>query len=198
MDGNAGDQLRALVGDAVRAELGGPLNELRRFVERRMTELSTEINATVQMVDFSEAHLSKKLQQMYDQLTQVVALPAQPPRNSSVDLESIVNATEDAANRIMSAAEAIRGHIARSKSAETAAIAEQLNAIFEACSFHDLTGQRVRRALKHLQRVGDELAEIVEASTLHLGHGAHAAHAAAAPGPNRELKQDEIDKLMAS
>ena len=195
MDGDAGDRMRQLVGDAVRAELGGPLGELRRFVERRMTELSTEINATVQMVDFSEAHLSQKLQQMYEQLTYVVALPAQPPRNSSVDLESIVCATEDAANRIMSAAENIRGCIARNQSGDSAVIAEQLNAIFEACSFHDLTGQRVRRALKHLQRVGDELAEIVEASMHHLGTAP--AGTPPQPGAGRELKQDEIDRLMA-
>ena len=32
-------------------------------------------------------------------------------------------------------------------------VTQQVNAIFEACTFQDLTGQRIRRAIEHLQQV---------------------------------------------
>ena len=37
--------------------------------------------------------------------------------------------------------------------ASLSAVTEQVNAIFEACTFQDLTGQRIRRAIGHLQQV---------------------------------------------
>jgi chemotaxis protein CheZ len=38
-----------------------------------------------------------------------------------------------------------------------AAINTKIDAIFEACAFQDLTGQRVRRAIEHLQHVESTL-----------------------------------------
>jgi chemotaxis protein CheZ len=200
MDGEAGIGLEALVRDAVRAEVGTLFEELRRFVDRRIAELSTEIHATVEMVDYSETNLSGKLQQMHEQLARVVALPAERTRNSGIELEGIVNATEDAANRILSAAEAIRASIEQSDIGEKARIIEQVNTIFEACSFQDLTGQRVRRALQQLQTVEDELANIVnDGKELPVERARpdkiNPTAEIGASGP--ELAQDEVDKLMA-
>jgi chemotaxis protein CheZ len=200
MDGEAGIGLEALVRDAVRAEVGTLFEELRRFVDRRIAELSTEIHATVEMVDYSETNLSGKLQQMHEQLARVVALPAERTRNSGIELEGIVNATEDAANRILSAAEAIRASIEQSDIGEKARIIEQVNTIFEACSFQDLTGQRVRRALQQLQTVEDELANIVNDGKelpVERARTDEIKATAAIGGSGPELAQDEVDKLMA-
>jgi len=200
MDGEAGIGLEALVRDAVRAEVGTLFEELRRFVDRRIAELSTEIHATVEMVDYSETNLSGKLQQMHEQLARVVALPAERTRNSGIELEGIVNATEDAANRILSAAEAIRASIEQSDIGEKARIIEQVNTIFEACSFQDLTGQRVRRALQQLQTVEDELANIVndgKESPVERARPDEINATAEIGGSGPELAQDEVDKLMA-
>ena len=200
MDGEAGVGLEALVRDAVRAEVGTLFDELRRFVDRRIAELSTEIHATVEMVDYSETNLSGKLQQMHEQLARVVALPAERTRNSGIELEGIVNATEDAANRILSAAEAIRASIEQSDIGEKAGIIEQVNTIFEACSFQDLTGQRVRRALQQLQTVEDELANIVsdgKETPVERARPDEINATAEIGGSGPELAQDEVDKLMA-
>jgi chemotaxis protein CheZ len=200
MDGEAGIGLEALVRDAVRAEVGTLFEELRRFVDRRIAELSTEIHATVEMVDYSETNLSGKLQQMHEQLARVIAFPAERTRNSGIELEGIVNAMEDAANRILSAAEAIRASIEQSDIGEKARIIEQVNTIFEACSFQDLTGQRVRRALQQLQTVEDELANIVnngQESPVERARPDKINATAEIGGSGPELAQDEVDKLMA-
>ena len=74
--------------------------------------------------------------------------------NSGVELEAVVQATENAANQIMEAAEAITSWLqAGGDPAALPAVTQQVNAIFEACTFQDLTGQRIRRAIEHLQQV---------------------------------------------
>ena len=66
----------------------------------------------------------------------------------------MVQATENAANQIMGAAEAIGSWLqAGGDPAALPAVTEQVNTIFEACTFQDLTGQRIRRAIEHLQQV---------------------------------------------
>ena len=75
----------------------------------------------------------------------------------------------------------------------TETLTEKVNAIFEACSFQDLTGQRIRRAIDHLQRVEGLLEDLM--------HTAHApADAAGAPASEPaggvDLAQQEIDRLL--
>jgi chemotaxis protein CheZ len=188
-----------LVREAIRGEIGGRFDELRRFVDRRIAELSMEIHATVQMVDFSETNLSAQLAGMHDQLARVLALPSVATRNSGVELEAVVQATEEAANRILGAAEAIRMLATKRFGDHPAAkaIIEQTHAIFEACSFQDLTGQRIRRAIAQLQRIEGSLAQIVEQSADHeVAPGPADLDGIKVTGP--DLAQADIDKLLGS
>lgn len=200
MDGDS-VQMPEVVRAAIRTEVGGMVDELRRFIDRRISELSMEIHATVQMVDFSETNLSAQLQRMHDQLAHLVALPNAATRNSGVELEAVVQATEEAANRILGAAEAIRMLVTKrfGDHPAAAAIIEQTHSIFEACSFQDLTGQRIRRAIGQLQSIEGSLAQIVEHSA---GDGG-AAKSSEEPvaldgiqGTGIDLAQAEIDKLL--
>ena len=142
------------------------LDELRLFIDRRFAELSTELHATVQLVDFSEEHLSGQLVAMKDQLSAVLALPTSSTRNSGIELEAVVQVTEAAANQIMEAAEAIGDWIVEISAdpALHARITDKVNTIFEACSFQDLTSQRIRRAIDHLHQVETMLGNIAPGS----------------------------------
>ena len=93
-------------------ELAAHFADLRGFVDRRIAELSAELHATVQMVDYSEANLSGQPGRIHEQIAGLVAIPAASTRNSGVELEAVVQATEVAANTIMEAAEAIQVWIA--------------------------------------------------------------------------------------
>ena len=64
-----------------------------------------------------------------------------------------------------------------------------MNAIFEACSFQDVTGQRIRRAIQHLQQVETMLTDIVP-------EGEAAGAAAAAAEDNPDLLQDAVDLMF--
>src|SRR5258708_7948073 len=88
--GGVEDHLRI----AVRAEVAPLFEDLRKFVDRRIAELSMEIHATVQLVDFSENNLSGQLGRIQDQITSLVAPPNAATRNSGTELEAVVHATE--------------------------------------------------------------------------------------------------------
>jgi len=193
----ASSQLDEAVRAGVRAELGGMFDELRRFVDRRISELSAEIHATVQLVDYSETNLSAQLGRIHDQIASVVAAPVAATHNSGVELEAVVQATENAANQIMEAAEAIGSWLqAGGDPAALQAVTKQVNAIFEACTFQDLTGQRVRRAIEHLQHVETMLSGLMGgASGVAAGVQASAAEAAGATKAH-DLGQSEVDQLF--
>ena len=203
MAGKAGTPKKKPARHAASADLGGMLDELRSFideriarVDRRIADLSDEINATVQMVDFSEANLSRQLARMHQQITGVVALPAALPHSSGLELEAVVREAETAAHRIMNAAEAIRAAVGK-KGAE-AAITKQISVIFEACIFQDLTGQRIRRALERLQHIERTLSNMVKQANHEHAEEARLEIKTAAELSQREpsLDQDGIDKLL--
>jgi chemotaxis protein CheZ len=148
---NQADQIQQVVCATIRTEIQG----LRAFVDRRIAELSAEVHATSDLMDFSENNLSGQLSEIREQIASVVAVPTAATRNSGLELEAVVQATEEAANRIMEAAEAIGDWLRDGKRdpASMDVVNEKVNAIFEACSFQDVTGQRIRRAIQHLQQV---------------------------------------------
>jgi chemotaxis regulatin CheY-phosphate phosphatase CheZ len=185
--------LQNSIQQSIKAEIAPLFDELRRFTDRRIAELSSEIHATVQLFDFGEANLSNQLAKIQEQVAVMVAMPAAATRNSGLELEAVVQATEAAANQIMEAAEAI-GDWLRDGARDVASIeivASKLNSIFEACTFQDVTGQRIRRAIQHLQHVETMLTEVMPAQS------ATAADTRARVVVNPDLVQDDVDRVFA-
>ena len=173
---------------AVRAEIAPLFDNLQKFVDRRIAELSMEIHATVQLAEYSESNLSGQLGRMQEQIAALVAMPNSATRNSGLELEAVVQATETAANRIMEAAEAIGDWLRTgARDAESVeAVAERVNTIFEACSFQDITSQRIRRAIEHLQQVETMLTDLAHATPV----------VVSAPEANPDLAQDDVDRMF--
>ncbi len=200
---NQADQIQQAVCAAIRDEVGG----LRSFVDRRIAELSAEVHATVQLMDFSETNLSGQLRGIREQIAGVIAAPSLATRNSGLELEAVVHATEAAATRIMEAAEAIGDWVRDGKNdaASLDVVNEKVNAIFEACSFQDVTGQRIRRAIQHLQQVETMLIDMVPGETAKPGDGGVVVSAPfVSPGvvspavaaANPDLAQAAVDSLF--
>jgi chemotaxis protein CheZ len=198
--------------DGIRADFVEQFADLHRFVDRRIAELSAEVHAVVQLMDYGEANISGQLTKVHDQIVSMLKAPAAATRNSGLELEAVVEVTERAANQIMEAAEAIGDWVASgSRDADSVhRVAERINAIFEACSFQDLTGQRIRRAIEHLQKVEQMLGGMIDETTPgdatetaeetappraappHLLGLTHSHDAAQTP----DLEQVEIDRLL--
>ena len=180
---------------AVRDEIAPLLADLHKFVDRRIAELSVEVNGAVQMVDFSESSITGQIIRMQEEIANMIAVPTNTTRNSGLELEAVVQATEVAANRIMEAAESISDWISDGGDvAKLSTINDRVNAIFVACTFQDLTGQRIRRAIQHLQSVETMLSGLAPGAS-------RAAPEEEMPdwggGTGPDLAQDDIDKLLA-
>jgi chemotaxis protein CheZ len=181
---------------AIQAELAPFFADLRRFLDRRIAELSAELHCATQLLGFSEDNLTSQLGHLQDQLGRLLASPVAGTRNSGVELEAVVQTTEAAANQIMEAAEAI-GDFVRQSMPDKAAmqvISAKIDAIFEACAFQDLTGQRLRRAIEQLQHMESTLTGIMApAGTAHEVFRPQAPTVASA-GP--DVSQHDIDALF--
>jgi chemotaxis protein CheZ len=76
------------------------------------------------------------------------------------ELDAIVGATADATGEILDAAEQIS---AIADAAGATKLTEQVTRIFEACSFQDITGQRITKVVKTLKEIEAKVVDLVRA-----------------------------------
>lgn len=101
---------------------------------------------------------------------------------ASDQLSAIVGATEQATNEIFEAVESIEELAAKLAPDHAEQITEAVTRVYEACSFQDITGQRVSKVVTTLQNVES----MVHALLLAFGeasNGAATADTAAGPSP---------------
>jgi chemotaxis protein CheZ len=85
------------------------------------------------------------------------------------ELDAIVQATEAATHTIMECAEAVMAADAKDPAAYKAMVEEKMLVIFEACSFQDITGQRIAKVVETLQHIEERVsrfADVVQAKDL--------------------------------
>ncbi|MCW8835788.1 MAG: protein phosphatase CheZ [Rhodospirillales bacterium] len=129
-------------------------------------------------------------------------------------LDAIVTSTEKATNTIMETVELNEGLSAklREKVTDPAALAliDEMSKnnmdVFEACSFQDLTGQRVSKILKSIRYVEDRVSSLMEIwgkqallEEKTIGEEKKTEDESLLSGPQLEgkgISQDEIDKLF--
>ena len=69
------------------------------------------------------------------------------------ELDAVVGATEDATNAIMEAAECIEGLTGKVDEDTARRLTEAVTAIYEACGFQDITGQRISKVVGALRQI---------------------------------------------
>ena len=89
-------------------------------------------------------------------------ISAQHIPKATDELDAIVAATEDATNSIMEAAEQIEA-VAEAVGGEHGdKLGEVVTGIYEACSFQDITGQRISKVVNALHHIEDKIGSLVE------------------------------------
>ena len=78
------------------------------------------------------------------------------------ELGAIVAATEAATDTIMTCAEAVMGADANDQAGYKALVDEKMMVIFEACSFQDITGQRIAKVVETLQHIEQRVARFAD------------------------------------
>jgi len=82
---------------------------------------------------------------------------------ASDELDEIVAETAEATNRIMDATETIQGAIGEIDEATQEKIFNASMQIFEACSFQDITGQRVTKVVNALKDIEEKVDSLITA-----------------------------------
>ncbi|MBV9016148.1 MAG: chemotaxis protein [Alphaproteobacteria bacterium] len=125
------------------------------------------------------------------------------------ELDAIVKATEVASNTIMECAEAVLAADARDPAFKVL-VDEKMLIVFEACSFQDITGQRVAKVIETLEHIEARVSRFSEAlRTKDTGQFVSADERASAERKERLMlhgpqlddggnAQSEIDRLMAA
>ena len=78
------------------------------------------------------------------------------------ELGAIVQATEAATNTIMECAEALMSADASDPAAYKALVDAKMLTIFEACSFQDITGQRIAKVVETLQHIEERVSRFAD------------------------------------
>ncbi len=128
----------SLNGDVSRASLQvySDVEALARYIEMAKTEI-----ADIRPDEITDEHLPQ----------------------ASDQLGAIVGATEQATNMIFEAVESIEA-LTESMDPEVAAqVSEAVTAVFEACSFQDITGQRITKVVTALQQIESKVEALLNA-----------------------------------
>ena len=142
------------------------LDEMERLFKRRFDELSMEVNAASQLVGMAEDNVKQRFSEIFEVIDAISYTGDGSSRvQAGVELDAVIKITEDAANRILDAADRIGSRLEdesawADEAARTEAIAATMNDVQEilmACSFQDLTGQRIRNTLENLQLIEERL-----------------------------------------
>ncbi len=162
------------------------VEELGRTIARARSEI-----AALQVDDISASHIP----------------------SATDELDAIVAHTATATNSILEVCETLDGLAGRQDAEGAAALQDATTRIYDACSFQDITGQRITKVVATLKAIDHKVANIVAAFAPVDGTAAPAAAVApavavAAVGehppalgpqlPGNAMDQTDIDKLLAS
>ena len=119
--------------------------------------------------------------------------------DASVELNAVVEATEQATNQIMESSEALIA-LPFADAQITTQVNAHVTRIFEACSFQDITGQRIAKVVATLSDIDQRLALLAEQLGTDLRQRPSTESEGLINGPQLDadaMSQQRIDDLMA-
>lgn len=159
--GRIRDALTALQGANLRDPRLGEVLHLASQMSEAMQEFFGAIDRTL----YSELrYISAYIQRTRQEISALRPNDIQTDRipTAGAELEAIVAGTAEATNRIMEAAEQVMSADPSDFDAYQALVSEKMMDIFEACSFQDITGQRVKKVVTTLSHIEERIARFAE------------------------------------
>ncbi len=178
------------------------------------------INSVIDKVhEVDQENLQKQLQDLKAiiedmraelQTTRPLDIHSKHIPTASDELDAVVANTEEATGTIMDSCEVIQGLFDSMDGAVVETVEQEVNKIFEACSFQDITGQRITKVVSALKEIDTKVSAILKLVGTEFPGVGNASEAP--PEPEREgdeallngpqmadkaITQDEIDKLLA-
>ncbi len=168
------------------------------------------INSVIEKVEVSEGltreqlfHELKDLQKIIEEARSEISasgahdIKAQHIKTSTDELDAVVSSTAEATMTIMNACENIEKISADEK------VQNEIIRIYEACSFQDITGQRIKKVVSSLKQIDEKVGMLLKVigDKMPGMERPEPARAALLNGPQlpaNAISQEDIDKLLAS
>jgi chemotaxis protein CheZ len=194
-------------------------NDILEVVQSVMASVEGDRSSLSQFLKSDIEALADYISTTKAEITEVQAdkISSQYLPEASSQLFAIVDATEKATNDIFEAVELIEELASTMESKQAEQIVEAVTRVYEACSFQDITGQRISKVVNALQDIEARVDALLQAfggetdAAAVKGETAAEETAASEPGalPDANLmngpqlseaanSQDDIDALLAS
>lgn len=150
------------------AEVRQKLDNMERFFSRRFDEVSAEVNAASQLVGMAEDSVKQRFSEILGVIEAISHHgDGTSQTNAGVELDAVLKITEDAANRILDAADRIGERLdddsvwenATSRAEAIDATKADVQEILMASAFQDLTGQRIQNTIENLQLIEERISQ---------------------------------------
>lgn len=179
------------------------------------------INSVIEKVgaaeEISREHIYAELKDLHDIIesarseigaTQVGDISGKHIPTATDELDAVVAATEVATGTIMDACDAISEYSENLDSAHKDFLLGEVTKVLEACSFQDITGQRITKVVRSLKSIDEKVNELMAVLGEKLpanfaestDEDTRVGDARLLNGPqmaDKAISQDDIDKLLA-
>ncbi len=183
------------------------------------------INSVIEKVEHAEDESTSVIYQELQELQKIIeearsAIGATRPDDikdkhipiATDELDAVVESTAEATGTIMDAAESIMEKAGEIGGEQGDAITNEVMKIFEACSFQDITGQRITNVVKTLKEIESKVGKMISIIVSRLPGINHASDDVTEDvdtrtedekllnGPqmaDKAITQDDIDKLLS-
>jgi chemotaxis protein CheZ len=177
-----------------------------KIVDSILNNIKNEISDLDRMMYKEIALLSKYIK---DARSNIANIPYEIRNkdipNATDELDAVVVATEDATAKILDAAEQIEKVGSHSDLEQSSQLTDAVTQIYEACSFQDITGQRIAKVVQTLKHIESQLEHLFDiyskgiVDTLGSALGSTDDDLMIGPQlPKNAKNQDEIDKLFGA
>ncbi|MCM2343659.1 MAG: protein phosphatase CheZ [Alphaproteobacteria bacterium] len=181
--------------DQVASIINSVIGKVQSVPRVPAADLESELVALKSMID-----------ELHAQLGQVNAgdISGQFIPSATDELDAIVEATEKATDGIMESCEAIQSLVSSPGPDLASKVEEQITRVYEACTFQDITGQRITKIVKTLKKIDERVSSLVGMIEGKVNAVAGVEGAAGPTSllngpalPQNAISQDDIDKLLA-
>jgi chemotaxis protein CheZ len=188
------------------AQMTQAFADFKTFVSRRFDEVSMEVNATGQLLGMAEEGITERFSEVLGVLGSVSYQGDESTsHNVGLQLDSVVKATEEAANKILDAADKITELTqapidwsdAAARDVVFSMMGTHIGDIMSACAFQDLAGQRIAQTLGNIRKAEEDLSKTLESIGVKVDTQSTTKSVNSNVKENTASSQDEIDALFS-
>lgn len=134
------------------------INSVIKTVSDKDTSIQENLNATLHELHQAISDMRQDLSDLYPEAIRDEHIPS-----ATDELDAVIKMTESATNDILNSCDNLQKLASSAVSEEMSKkIVDEATAIIQACTFQDITGQRVVKTIKMLRKIDAKTSELLQ------------------------------------